>query len=505
MTDGTVDWYFTNGHLWDATSNGFKPGEMVVRDGSIEEMVFKKKLSHGSFAGAERIDLEGGYLCPGFIDSHMHLFQWSITRKGLDLSWCRSEADIEDAIGSVLDGGSSDQIFETNGIVFGRDFDDSKFRDGPLNDGRFLERKFPDIPILLRRICGHKALVNSEGLGMIDTDNEASNGVILEEGAMEAPWKLPLKNEILSTFLSEAIDHLHSHGVQGGVDILPSSQFEKMTSVLSNIDKEFLLTASIIRDGEVPTGKRLQPATWDEPYETPLPDENEIPIVYEKFFLDGSIGSRTASFSQDYSDAERSGLIMDDKTLKEKVRRSSDDGLVPMVHCIGDKAISQAVRVLEDFDILYRLEHAEAINDEHIDGMRNGKGALCLQPNFQKNWGGIGGLYEQCLNSRCQYLNPFRTIADSGIPWCFGTDMMPPVPLYAVQGATKHPNRDQRLKREEALNGFTTHSRKLSFISGSTEKHMSVGSQANIIIINKEFYGINTTFLKGKIVYLHHK
>jgi predicted amidohydrolase YtcJ len=503
-SDNTNDWYFTNGQIWDPVNSIFKPGELVVRDGRIEEIIFKQRRLSGSLHGAEKIDLEGGYVCPGFIDSHMHLSQWAITRNGLDLSGCRSKDEIMQEIRSVLDGRATNPIFEESDIIFGRDYDDSNYRDGLLNDGRFLENEFPDIPIVVRRICGHKALANTEGMSIIGVLEEGTNNVVLEDGAMGAPWKLPLKDKILSKFLSDAIDHLYSMGVVGGVDIIPLSQFNRMASALSRTNRKLFLSASIIRDSAYKSNKKVPPTSWKEQYGNSLSGRDDIPVVFDKIFLDGSIGSRTASFSYDYSDADRTPLIMGDDLLREKVQQSSEDGLIPMIHCIGDSAISQAVGVIEELKILYRLEHAEAIDRKNLNKMKGGKGTLSIQPNFQMTWGQEGGLYNKSLGKHYLDLNPFRTIANSGILWCFGTDMMPPDPLYAIHGSIGHPNPQQRLRKEEALTGFTGRSSELSFISDQVKNNFCIGSLANIIIVDGDFRGIKFTYLNGKMVYLHH-
>lgn len=504
VLDNITDWYLFNGNIWDMDSNGFKPGEMVIRDGRIEEMTFNRKIPSVFHADAEKIDLEGGYVCPGVIDSHMHLLQWSITRKGLDLSRCRSKDDIINSVTSVINGDLDDPIFDSHDLIFGMDFDDSNFVDGILNNGLFLEKEFSDTPVVVRRICGHKALGNSEGLGVLGIPDEASsNGIILEEDAMRIPWKLPLTDGTLTGFLSDGIGALYSKGVLGGVDIIPSSQLERMDSTYSKLDMDFLLTISVIRDGKFNLREKEIPVSWDD-IPGDLHNGSGIPLVFEKFFLDGSIGSRTASFSEEYIDAGRASLIMDDKVFHEKVQQSHDDGLIPMIHCIGDTAISQGIRIMEERGDLYRLEHCEAINKDHLKKMKGGNGALCLQPNFQFTWGRKGGLYEKSLGDAYLRMNPFKTIADSELPWCFGTDMMPPDPLYAIQGAVEHPDPKFSLIREEALRGFTDRSKRLSFISDVHLSQLRVGLQANIIIINRKFHGINYTFFKGKIVYLHH-
>jgi predicted amidohydrolase YtcJ len=503
--DKTKDWYFFNGFIWNARSRRYDRGEFLIRDGRIDEIAFRDRITPSSRSNAERIDLEGGFLTPGFIDSHMHLLQWAITMKGLNLGGAESKEDIIRSIRSVLEGRIENPIFKEYGIIFGIDYDDSRFTNGTLNNGGFLEDQFPDTPIMIRRVCGHKALANDEGMGMTGIDPaQYPDHVILEEDAMRAPWVLPLGNDVLSRFISDAIQHLFSMGVVGGVDILPSSQLHRMVNSHNNIDIKPFLTISLIRDDDSRIDAGVVPTSWDDGSDIETNKIKGPRPIFEKFFLDGSIGSRTASFFDRYLDADMAPLIMDDDIFERKLETSIDDGLIPMVHCIGDRAISQGIRVMKDKDILYRLEHAEAITDPNLDNIAHDKGALSIQPNFQHTWGRGKGLYEMSLGGRYIEFNPFRKIANSKVQWCFGTDMMPPDPLYGIKGAMAHPDKSQRLTREEAVMGFTEYSKRLSFIPNTYDCQMSEGSEANIIIISSDFNRINFTIFRGRNVYLHH-
>lgn len=60
-----------NANVFYAHSGEFKKGDVAVADGMI--------IGTGIYQGEEEIDLEGKYLCPGFIDSHLHLESTLVT------------------------------------------------------------------------------------------------------------------------------------------------------------------------------------------------------------------------------------------------------------------------------------------------------------------------------------------------------------------------------------------------------------------------------------------
>jgi hypothetical protein len=52
-------------------------------------------------------------------------------------------------------------------------------------------------------------------------------------------------------------------------------------------------------------------------------------------------------------------------------------------------------------------------------------------------------------------MNPFRSVLIWGIPLAFGSDSMPPGPLYGIRGALCHPSVMQRLTLKEAVHAYT--------------------------------------------------
>lgn len=61
----TKELIFKNGKIIDVVDQRIKEADLLVKNGKIEKI--------GSFSGANEIDCAGKYLCPGFIDSHVHI------------------------------------------------------------------------------------------------------------------------------------------------------------------------------------------------------------------------------------------------------------------------------------------------------------------------------------------------------------------------------------------------------------------------------------------------
>ncbi|MBN1540077.1 MAG: amidohydrolase family protein, partial [Candidatus Thermoplasmatota archaeon] len=479
---------FVNGLIWDSRELRFRKGELLLSEGRIENISFSTGIPTSERSGARSFDLQGGLLSPAFIDAHMHLLQWSISNSGVDLSECLSREEMVAKISRVVEGRERNSLFDRTGIFFGTNYDDSRFNNGPLHNGNFLEKEFKGTPVILRRVCGHRALLNSDGVERMGLScGSVHENTVSEVHAMELPWRLPLDVPIIEDLLKGSIERSYSLGVVGGVEILPSSQIERMNEAYSNAGPTFRIIISMIRDSDRVQVRGPAPASWDQQPLTGTKGCPDLPVIFEKFFLDGSIGARTASFSVGFSDSPPFPLVHDDPTLRELMEKSYVQGFIPMVHCIGDRAISQAIHVLKSYRLPHRLEHAESIDPTHLKEMKDGKGALCMQPNFQHVWGRKDGLYERALGAFSKDLNPFGGIIGSGIPMCFGTDMMPPGPLYAFKGGIDHPNPAQRLSATEMIKGFTLNSARLSFLSGRYCGGLVVGSEPDMIAIDRQF------------------
>ncbi len=91
-----------------------------------------------------------------------------------------------------------------------------------------------------------------------------------------------------------------------------------------------------------------------------------------KVFYDGALGSNGALLSKPYKETGKSGLrILSEPQLAEFIRRSWDEDFDIAVHCIGDQASFEVLRVANKlFDQGLRgrlhLEHAQLLSDESL-------------------------------------------------------------------------------------------------------------------------------------------
>ena len=216
--------------------------------------------------------------------------------------------------------------------------------------------------------------------------------------------------------------------------------------------------------------------------------------------MDGSIGAGTASFYEHYTDGTRVDPILSKTELSSLLGECYDKGMIPMIHAIGDMAISEIVDVV-DPDLCVRIEHAEGCDRALISRIEKREIALCVQPNFRRRWGMEGAMYEKKLGVRGISLNRIEDLHISDIPVCFGTDMMPPDPLYGIYFNipwVNHGTISWENSIMDNLKGFTSDALSLSLAGGNGIGSIVKGKKAELMIIDGRDGVIREIFLNGE-------
>ena len=193
-----------------------------------------------------------------------------------------------------------------------------------------------------------------------------------------------------------------------------------------------------------------------------LNDEQRKHVHGSKLFTDGALGARTAAIGTAYLHSDSSGVLLyKDEELIEAYDACQENSPRLAVHAIGDRAIEQTLRCLEqddryrNFDEL-RIEHAQLISLEQARRAKNMGICLSMQPNFNVD----STNYEDRLPSTlCRANNPFRMLIDEigfvpGDDLIFGSDGMPHGAQEAADQSFQPPLESQRLSIDEFRAGY---------------------------------------------------
>jgi predicted amidohydrolase YtcJ len=504
-----ADMIITNAKIW--TGNEAQPyaeamtlsGDTIVAIGSSREV-----MKHIQGSTAIIVDMEGRFIVPGFIDSHVHLLQGGSNLASVQL---RDASTPEEFITRIRDYAA---LQKPGTWILGGDWDGMGWESLPRKE--WIDSVTPDNPVFVSRLDGHMALANSLAMklagvdrrvrdvsgGTIERDSRGEPTGIFKDNAMDLiSVKIPEQSdEEVDRALVAAMNYLASNGVTSvhGVDAAAyadaiarvRARGEQITRIyyLKTISRWDELKEQIEREGK---------------------GDSWVSTGGVKGFVDGSLGSHTAAFIEPYSDLPTdSGLFVNNKEdLYRWISESDKAGLQVVIHAIGDRAINFLLNTYErvagengERDRRFRIEHSQHIAPGDIKRYAELKVIASMQPYHAIDDGRWAEEYIGPERMKTTYA--FRSLIDSGATVAFGSDwfVAPATPLEGIYGAVtrrtldgKNPDGwvpEQKITVEEALKAYTINAAYASFeedLKGTLEP----GKLADFAVLDSDITAID--------------
>ncbi|MCK0174330.1 MULTISPECIES: amidohydrolase [Mycobacteriaceae] len=413
---------------------------MAVRDGTVA-WLGSDDVGRAQFPDARVVDLDGGFVAPAFVDSHVHLTATGLTLAGLDL---RTTTSLRDCLDRITDHARR----HPDGVLWGHGWDETRWPEPTAPSTDDLDRAAGGRAVYLSRVDVHSAAASTAlrtqtpGLETARGHHPQRPVTADAHHLVRAAARAALTPTQRDQARRAALDAAAAHGIV--------AVHECAGPQIGGLDDWLELRA--LDHGVQITGYWGEPAT-DAAHARELLDRSGAHGLAGDLFVDGALGSRTAWLHEPYADApgECGNTYLDAEAVTAHLRACTGAGITAGFHVIGDAAVTTVVdalaRVVDEFGgpavarCGHRLEHLEMVTAEQADRLGAWGVIASLQPHFDALWGGPDGMYAQRLGpDRAAGLNPFALLASRGVPLAFGSDS--PVtdmnPWSSVRAASRH-------------------------------------------------------------------
>jgi len=478
----------------------------------------------------EVIDLNGGFLMPGFIDGHAHPIFAGREARGPRVNNLQSIDEIKKEVAryakenpneSWIIGGAYEAA-----IISGGDF-----------DAHWLDEVVSDRPVVLHAVDHHTIWVNGKALEIAGIDSNTKNpdgGTIARrnDGSPKGTLREPIAFDLI-------LKHAPADSVESDLRAIKYACNELTSSGVTTATEcwveppmaEAYIAAA--KSGALTLDMHLAflvtPQNWQEQVAyiqemraeiSRLPEPKRLKANTIKFLTDGALSSGTAAMINPYLDnPESNGLkIWEDENLLAAISAYDLLKFQVHIHAIGDGAIKQSLNTIEEmtktnseWDRRPVIVHAQLIEPGDLSRFKE----LDVIANFQPLWTYLDPMNKELIEPRIgsernnrQY--QLRTLLDLETKISFGSDW--PVtsqkPLDAIfipvlrklPGSKSEPwSKNEAITVEESLTAYTATSAYQLFDESEIGK-LETGMRANFVILNKSPF--ETTSVEVKSVWI---
>ena len=350
---------------------------------------------------------------PRLYDSHTHFLATGEFSTGLNLHtlqspWHLSELSLKNP-----------QYYRGDWFV-GFGWNEKSWPEPPHK--KILDQLFPDHPVFLARMDGHRSWVNSQALQLLNIQSD--DGILKEKEHLKAWEQIPSFSREQQRQHILAACRLYNRA--GFTHVRDMTCSESLWDLLTEMSKRNELTVAI---EENYTTHSLEdfPETLQKVLNAKKTETPHLRMKGIKLFYDGSLGSETALLSKPYAadpargQGQRLWAIAD---VEEVLMQTWAAGLEFSVHVIGDQAAHEIVemaRLLSAKGAVGRLnlEHAQILRPETIRSMKPLHVRCHMQPC---HWLSDQVWLKEKLQDLYSYVFPWEALRLAQIPISFGCD-----------------------------------------------------------------------------------
>lgn len=513
-----IDLILFNGDVYTAEDQAEKFTAIAVKEGRIYAIGKDSDLLIQAHESVKKIDLEGKFIMPGFIEGHGHFEGVGQSRINLnfltDKSW---EESLEKIRIRSLD-------LEEGEWLVGRGWHQEKWDslparsfDGyPTNHG--ISEIVPNNPMILFHASGHGLIANQKALDLAGVSRETSDpmgGRILKEDYLPTGMLEERAMDLVDEIYEEHLGQRTAQELRAYWDrIVKEVEDECLSKGITSFQDAGTRNSDIQVMRQIARENELDLRVWmmlREPYsEMDEVDMSQYPVINEghgffssraiKSEIDGALGSFGAWLLKPYSDKE--GFTGQNTTKISDVKAFADicveRDMQLCVHAIGDRANQVVLDLYAHYlgkskvDRRWRIEHAQHLSTEDIPRF--------AEFNIIASMQGIhctsdAPFVERRLGKERARLGAYawRSLIDSGAKIANGTDApvedVDPIKSFYASVTRKRLNPDmtffveQAMTRDEALKSYTINNAYAAF-EENEKGSLKKGKYADFVVLS---------------------
>lgn len=511
-----IDWIVHNAVVYTVDSSFSIAESFAVKDGKIIAVGKNDEILE-KYDG-KKLNAQNKAIYPGFIDAHCHFYGYARNLSLVDLVETKSFDEVLQRVVEYSKTNKSEWI-----IGRGWDQNDWKVKEFPTKEK--LDELFSNIPVYIRRIDGHAALVNSEALkragitlqtkvdgGVVEVKNGDLTGILIDN-AMDLVEKVipsPSKEE-----MKQALLLAQKNCFAVGLTTVDDAGLDKtVVDLIDEMHKSGELKMRVyamLSD----TKENLDYYLEHGAYKT-----ERLNVRSFKFYADGALGSRGACLLEDYSDKKgwKGFLLSKPEYFQETAIKLYGKGFQMNTHCIGDSGVryilgmyNQTIydrlkkesQIPSKIETRWRVEHFQVTTKTDIALYLSSDKKKHIIPSIQPTHA-TSDMYwakDRLGEERVKYAYAYKDLLKAAGMIALGTDF--PVeninPMHTFYAAVARKDlkgfpeggwqMENALTREETLKGMTIWAAYANF-EEKEKGSIEPGKFADFVILEKDIMKI---------------
>ena len=473
--------------------------------------------------GAEKINLEGKLVLPGFHDVHMHPMEVGSTTTVFTLN--ENESDAENYI-SIIKKAAQDNPNVKWLIGFGHSI--GALFDAQRSPLEIIDEAVSDRPVIIMEQTSHSMWINSKGLelagitavsknpqgGIIMKDNGALNGILIDNAGdvayQQALTALKDANGEYDGMVSYVLPELAKHGITSVSDARTYWKRDQHKTWKNLADNGKLTARFNLGLWAYPTADDAsQIASLKTLFES---NENSLLKINQiKLYSDGITHNTTAALHSNYKEdyfnlPTNNGLnYFTENRIAKYIQELESVGFDFHIHAIGDRGVTEALNAIQKSGSdkgRHRLTHVEMVSLSDMNRFKqlNVTADAQVAGDFTQpqNWHHNNHLLGSTLADNQV---PIKSLKEAGARLTLSSDwnVSSLNPFIGLQNAvTRSP---QNISLEEAIKAYTING---AYVMRQENKvgSLEVGKLADFVVLDRDIFTIPTSQIKQTKVIL---